>query len=298
MDLYGTNPAAVSMGNAQRQQVRDLNERIRQHNSDIAEKFSDLKSQQSSADTLAKLKETGSALWSGKGMPGKVKAYQDWRAKQSGADSTKPKTSPTEDSEATQSEGTELSETQSSSAPATESEVTTPPAETVEEGGLGRATGEAGESAAADIGESLENSTGGALKGAITSEGGEVAEGLMSKGLGFAGKAAGGLFGAAQGGMDIYEDIKAGGIAGNNNWEKAGNILQIGGAAADLVGMVFPPAALLGGVLDLAAGATDAVGEQLDADKQADDDTTEQQEDTETEVAAPQTESLVTGRVQ
>jgi hypothetical protein len=293
MDLYGTNSAAISLGNAQRQQVRDLNERIRQHNSDIADKFASLKSQESSADTLAQLKETGTALWSGKGMPDKIKAYQDWRTKQAAKSSN-----PVDEAEATQSEGTELSDTQSVSAPATESEVTSPPAETVEEGGLGRSVGEASESAAGDIGESLETATGGALKGALKTEGGEVAETLMSKGLGVAGKAAGGLFGAAQGGLDIYEDIKAGKIAGNNNWEKAGNVLQIGGAAADLVGMAFPPAALVGGILDLASGAVDEVGEKLDEDKQASDLQTQQDSETETPIATPQSQTVVTGRVQ
>jgi len=290
MDLYGTNSAAISLGNAQRQQVRDLNERIRQHNSDIADKFASLKSQESSADTLKQLKDTGTALWSGKGMPDKIKAYQDYRAKQSGKASN-----PVEEAETTQREGSELSLKQKIFG---KQEVTSPPSETVEEGGLGRSVEEAGESAAGDIGESLETATGGALKGALKSEGGEVAETLMSKGLGVAGKTAGGLFGAAQGGLDIYEDIQAKGIAGNNNWEKAGNLLQIGGAAADVVGMAFPPAALLGGVLDLASGAVDEVGEKLDEDKQASDLQTQQQSETQKEVVAPRTETVVTGRVQ
>ncbi len=81
--------------------------------------------------------------------------------------------------------------------------------------------------------------------------------------------------------MDVFEDIKAKGIAGNNNWEKAGNLLQIGGSIADIVGMAFPPAALLGGVLDLASGATDAVGEKLDADQKSKELTQEQTQDTE-----------------
>lgn len=290
MDLYGTNSAAISLGNAQRQQVRDLNERIRQHNSDIADKFASLKSQESSADTLAQLKETGTALWAGKGMPDKIKAYQDYRAKQAAKASN-----PVDEAADTQREGSELSLKQKIFG---KQEVTSPPSETVEEGGLGRATTEATESAAGDIGESLETATGGALKGALKSEGGEVAETLMSKGLGVAGKAAGGLFGAAQGGLDIYEDIQAKGIAGNNNWEKAGNLLQIGGAAADVVGMAFPPAALVGGILDLASGAVDEVGEKLDEDKQASDLQTQQASETEKPIATPQSQTVVTGRVQ
>jgi len=290
MDLYGSNNSAISLGNARRQQVRDLNERIRQHNSDVADKFAQLKSQESSADTLKQLKETGQALWSGKGMPDKIKAYQDYRAKQAAKASN-----PVDEAANTQREGSELSLKQKIFG---KQEVTSPPAETVEEGGLGRATTEATESAATDIGDSLESATGGALKGALKSEGGEVAETLMSKGLGVAGKAAGGLFGAAQGGLDIYEDIQAKGIAGNNNWEKAGNLLQIGGAAADLVGMAFPPAALLGGVLDLASGAVNEVGEKLDEDKEASDLQTQQESETVQEVADPVQATVTTGRLQ
>ena len=290
MDLYGSNSAAISLGNARREQVRDLNERIRQHNSDVADKFAQLKSQESSADTLKQLKETGQALWSGKGMPDKIKAYQDYRAKQAAKASN-----PVDEAANTQREGSELSLKQKIFG---KQEVTTPPTETVEEGGLGRATTEATESAATDIGDSLETATGGALKGALKSEGGEVAETLMSKGLGVAGKAAGGLFGAAQGGLDIYEDIQAKGIAGNNNWEKAGNLLQIGGAAADLVGMAFPPAAVLGGVLDLASGAVNEVGEKLDEDKEASDLQTQQESETVQEVAEPVQATVTTGRLQ
>lgn len=290
MDLYGSNSAAISLGNARREQVRDLNERIRQHNSDVADKFAQLKSQESSADTLKQLKETGQALWSGKGMPDKIKAYQDYRAKQAAKASN-----PVDEAANTQREGSELSLKQKIFG---KQEVTSPPAETVEEGGLGRATTEATESAATDIGDSLETATGGALKGALKTEGQELAETVMSKGLGVAGKAAGGLFGAAQGGLDIYEDIQAKGIAGNNNWEKAGNLLQIGGAAADLVGMAFPPAAVLGGVLDLASGAVNEVGEKLDEDKEASDLQTQQESETVQEVADPVQATVTTGRLQ
>jgi hypothetical protein len=124
------------------------------------------------------------------------------------------------------------------------------------------------------------------------------AEELGTTLLGKAAKGAGALGGLATGGYDIYEDIKAKGIAGNNNWEKAGNLLQIGGAAADVVGTIFPPAALLGGVLDLASAATDEIGEKSEeSDKQADLD--KQGEDAqESEVSAPVEATIATGRVQ
>jgi hypothetical protein len=64
------------------------------------------------------------------------------------------------------------------------------------------------------------------LTTALSGAGG--AKGVASKVSGVIGKA-GVLGSAALGGMDLYEDIKGGGIQGNNNWEKASNLLQIGG---------------------------------------------------------------------
>ena len=98
--------------------------------------------------------------------------------------------------------------------------------------------------------------------------------------------------------MDIYQDVKAGGIAGNNNWEKAGNLLQIGGSISDIAGTIFPPAALIGGVLDLAASATDEVGEQLEESKEGDELKKQQADAQEALVAAPVAQAVVTGDVQ
>ena len=116
------------------------------------------------------------------------------------------------------------------------------------------------------------------------------------------GEAAGVLGSAAIGGDDIYEDYKksmAAGkleIAGNNNWEKAGNILQIGGSIADVAGAFFPPAKLLGGILDLASSATGEVGQAEDntATKKLDAQQTSQ---TETAPVISQEATISTGRV-
>jgi hypothetical protein len=168
---------------------------------------------------------------------------------------------------------------------------------------MSRPTSEATDGAGADITESLENSGAkGALKTAGKEGGEEIAETLGSKLGGAAGKVAGGAFGAAMGGMDLYEDIKAGKIEGNNDWEKAGNVLQMGGAVADVVGMAFPPAALLGGILDLASGATSMIGEKLDADKTAQDTKDDAGKQTETpedtgEITAQEQVSSTVGRV-
>ena len=272
MDLYGNNSASISMGNARRQQVRDFNEQIKQHNDTVTQTMNGLLDQQKTTQTIQQAQDTAKSLWIGSKMPDRIQAFKQWNTARSGV---------------------------TPEAQALKPPISTPPAGTsttlasdvVEEGGLGRSLGQAVSGAGKDIGSALENAAGnaGSIKsaaGIVKSSGGEIAESLGSKVAGGVGKAAGGALAAAMGGMDAYEDLKAGHIVGNNNWEKAGNILQMGGAVADVVGMAFPPAALLGGVLDLASGATSLIGEKLDT-TEADATKTAAANDTEKPEAAP-----------
>lgn len=291
MDLYGSSDAAIQMGNARRQQVRDLNDRIAQHNKDVTDKISGLKDQEATTATVKDIEATGKALWTGAGMPGKVKAYQDYRA--ANAAGTAKATNVVENTAATQSADS-LSFRQKLFG---KQEITAPTTAT-EEGGLSRVATSATEEAATDVGESLANKVGGATGAALKTGIKDGAEELGTTLLGKAAKGAGALGGLAVGGYDIYQDVEAGGIAGNNNWEKAGNVLQIGGAAADVVGTIFPPAALLGGVLDLASAATDEVGEKLDETQKQDDLTQQGKDAQETQVSAPIQATIATGRVE
>lgn len=289
MDLYGADGNAVAMGNARRQQVRDLNERIKAHNDDVADKISGLKDQEASTKTLADLKATGQALWTGKGMPDRLKAFNDYYSKDN------PKTgNPTSEETATQ-----RSNTTSIEDDADEPLFDHPPAEPVAEGSnAGRSvSAEAehvvgGEAGAGEEASSLLSKG----MGKLGEEGAEMTMGGLAKtGLKKLGAGAGIIGEEVTGGIDLYDDIKAGGIAGNNNWEKAGNILQIGGAVSDLVGLAFPPAKLLGGVLDLASAGVNQVGESEDT-TDADKLDQEQQQQTETQVEAPRQSVITTGR--
>tara|TARA_R110001599_G_scaffold7233_1_gene35595 strand:- start:478 stop:1419 length:942 start_codon:yes stop_codon:yes gene_type:complete len=105
---------------------------------------------------------------------------------------------------------------------------------------------------------------------AVTAGAKDLGEGesLLAKGGKLAGKAVRGLSTAgdiAQGGLDLYADIKSGGIAGNNGFEKAGNVFQIGAGLADTVGLAFPPAELLGGLFGAVGGLFSGVGEGEEA---------------------------------
>lgn len=289
MDLYGADGNAVAMGNARRQQVRDLNERIKAHNDDVADKISGLKDQEANTKTLTDLKATGQALWTGKGMPDRLKAFNDYYSKDN------PKTgNPTSEATATQ-----RSNTTSIEDDADEPLFENPPAEPVAEGSnAGRSvSAEAehvlgGEAGAGEEASSLLSKG----MGKLGEEGAEMTMGGLAKtGLKKLGAGAGIIGEEVSGGIDLYDDIKAGGIAGNNNWEKAGNVLQIGASISDLVGLAFPPAKLLGGVLDLASAGVNQVGESEDT-TDADKLDQEQQQQTETQVDAPRQSVITTGR--
>ena len=107
----------------------------------------------------------------------------------------------------------------------------------------------------------------------------------------------GGGAAAAIGGYDIYKDFKAGGIAGDNWASKSSNILQIGGAIADVGGTVFPPLLIAGGVLDLASGVLSEIGTSKDETKAETTDDKTQASETQTSIAVSGTNESTTGRV-
>jgi len=80
---------------------------------------------------------------------------------------------------------------------------------------------------------------------ASSSGGGRLAKGFKAMGMSeetagkvaeSVGKGAGAVTGVAEAGLGIYEDIKAGKVAGDNGWEKASNIIEIGGGVLDTAG--------------------------------------------------------------
>lgn len=272
-NIYGTSSGAVSMGNARMNQVRDLNQRIKEHNDSIANQVTQAKDQIQTTQTIKTAKDTAQNLWTGAGMPDKIKSYNEWS-------NAKTATNPTTQSLSVKDKLFGKIET---SAQTPESVPDTPPTTALAEGtGTGATALE--ENATAD------SKLADGLKGTLTEEG-------ASK-LGKIAGGAGVLGSAAIGGMDLYNDFKGSPhLTGNNGWEKAGNLLQIGGSIGDVAGTVYPPAKLIGGILDLASGALDEVGEATDT-TDADKEDAIQQSETESQVEAPAPETLTTGRVQ
>ena len=279
-DLFGVNGNAVAMGNARMQQVRDFNDRVKEHNQNVTDQIQGLREAQKSADTIQAIKTQATNLWVAKDIPGKVnefnKYFADRAAGRAAASNPVANTVNNLRKQATSATDGFLSQAKQS---------TQAVREAVSEGANAAET-------VSDVAKTAESAVGKGLTTALSGT-----EGAASKVSGVLGKA-GVLGSAALGGMDLYEDIKGGGIQGNNNWEKASNLLQIGGTIGDLAGTIFPPAKLIGGVLDLASGLIDTIGEKLDEDKQGSDLTTQQAQQTEKTIATPVAETITTGRTQ
>lgn len=276
-----SNQSAIANGNARLNSVRELNERIREHNSDVADQIQNAREQLKTANTIANAQNAGMALWKGSKMPDAVKAYKDYRAKNAGAKQGSNPTSDYENSNKPDTSGN----VEDAQTPAQTTD--TPPAEPVAEGST------TGASISEDVEATGSKLTDGMPKGVLT----EAGESRLGKIAGAGGEVAGTLMSGAIGGMDLYNDIKNHTITGNNWEEKTGNILQIGGSIADVVGTFYPPAKLIGGALDLASGAISEVGEQLDT-KDSDKLTQEQQSETIQEQAVPTATSEASASIQ
>lgn len=279
-DLYGTSAQAISMGNARTQQVRDMNEKIRQHNSDVADKIQGLRDQEKSNATMLDIERTGKELWAGANMPNKVKAYQDWKAKRQASN---PESNSNKNLGADAEEGNPMRQAMSESQ--LTDEAGQPPVNEGSPAGAGA------------VEETAEVSEGAGSKLAKGMPG--VAE-MTEDGLSKLGKYAGVAGGLAQGTMDVMADFKGGKfhLAGDNTEHKIGGVLNLAGSIADVGGAVYPPLALVGGALDLASGAVNEIGDLVSEDKQSDDLKQKQAQETVQEVSVAPQPTVATGRVQ
>jgi len=306
-DLYG-NSGAIALGNMRTKMVRDMNEKVKKHNDTVQNTIQGLQDQASSAFLTKEIRDQALNLWTGKDIPGKVGEFNKYYADRASAKAKG--ANPVESTQENIAESDNAPKVEDAMTPEQETGATdAPAAEPVNEGAAqGETVAEVADSAEADVSKGLEASLSGA-ESAAKSGGEAVAKSLGEKASGLLGKA-GVLGSAALGGYDLYEDIKHKSIQGNNAWEKASNLLQIGGTLGDLAGTFFPPAKLIGGVLDLASGITDSVGEKVEEDQKSKDLKAEQQKETQksTSVAEQEksTPSLIattaltaaTGRVQ
>jgi hypothetical protein len=264
MDLYSADVGAIQEGNMRSQAVMDANNSIIEHNNNLAGQIAQLKSGQRTGDIAEGVKDAIGGTIAGGKIAGKIQAYKSWTATM---------------------KGNPISQVTKQLSDNLKNSVTAPPTSTELK----------------DTGDGIFESEG-ALdgeKGALSSAktGIKNALGVSDEALDTAGKGLGEAMSVGMAGMDIYKDIKAGGIAGDNWASKTSNILQIGGAIADVGGTVFPPLALLGGVLDIASGVGGEIGDLIDDKKQ--DQATNKLQQQQTQQTQTQTVSAPasTGRV-
>tara|TARA_R110001606_G_scaffold7782_3_gene34046 strand:+ start:813 stop:1607 length:795 start_codon:yes stop_codon:yes gene_type:complete len=246
MDIYSNDSAGIQQGNMRTRSVMDANQAVSNHNDKVANDISNLRGQQQTSQILDATKNATSQFWAAGKVPEQVKAFNQWNK------------APTATNPVSQAQGA-AADIKSPSA-AFEAPKTTTGVPELKDTGDGVFESETSLSTA-------------------TTTADDVAEDVGSK----LGKGVGTLGSVATAGIDIYQDynsLKAGhGIAGDNWASKTSNLLQIGGAIADVGGTVFPPLAMVGGAVDLIAGGFGELGDVLSAKKtSAADDATQSKE--------------------
>ncbi len=258
MDLYSSDVGAIQEGNMRTQSVNSANRAIEAHNTDVANNIRQLKGQQKSAESSAIMGETTQQFWASGKLPSAQKAFTDYT------------------SGATDFRGNPIGAVKDQANDL---------ASAAKEGQAGSATTDL-----KDVGDGIFESSEELAGGTGRTLGRTALRGLATGAVG--------VGALAQGGFDIFKDVKAGGIAGDNWASKTSNILGIAGSVADLGGTVFPPLALLGGVADIAGAAFGEVGAVKDEKKEEDSDAAAQASQTETAVVAGPVSQATTGRVQ
>lgn len=287
MDLYGTSGQAIANGNMRSQSVRDMNERIRQHNDEITNQIQGIKEQTKTAETIKEALDTGKTLWAGSKMPGAIKEYQAYKAKQAKGQATQ--SNPESETNSTLRQS------------ATEND---PLRQAMGENQLRDMAGETTRAEGSPSGSSIEEEASvlGGSKGKIQNSMEDLLEdGLTEDGVTKLGKAAGALGGATNFGIDMYQDFKGGKgfhLAGDNWEEKTGNALNAAGSIADVVGTFYPPAAIVGGAVDLVSDAFNMIGSKVEDDKKAADLDQQAKQEKTPEIQEQQQQTITTGRTE
>lgn len=273
MDIYSTDVGDVSSGNMNRRSMLQYQQAVQDHNSQIAKNIVDLKnnlssqqSQMTETEAFSGIRDGLDGLIGANGVKEGLQSVKSWSAKRNNKGNAL-KSLINESPDGVNGDVRVGDEPEASpQVQAPENSTTEPPSTASPEGTSATPSSNtnptAEEHASITVGEDGQGKTGSLIHKGIQS-----VTGLSDEAIEKVGKTTGALGSAIAGGTDLYEDLKAGKIAGDNGWEKAGNVTQIGGAISDIAGLVFPPAELVGGVLDLVGGALDGIGEFFEGSK-------------------------------
>ncbi len=293
MDIYSNDVGDVSSGNMNRKSMIQYQQAVDNHNSQIAKNIVDLKnnlssqqSQMSEAEAFSGIRDGLDGLLGANGVKEGLQSYKAWSTKRNNKGNAL-KSLINESPDGVNGDirvGDEPEASPQVQAP--ENSTTEPPATASPEGTSATPSSNtnptAEEHASITVGEDGAGKSGSMIHNGIKS-----VTGLSDEAIEKVGKGAGALASGISGGLNLYQDLKAGKIAGDNGWEQAGNITQIGGAISDVAGVFFPPAELVGGALDLVGGALDGIGEFFEGSKKK-----EEAQKTEQEAVQQQKEQI------
>ena len=280
MDLYSSSVADIQNGNMRSRSQLALSQGIASHNSDLALQIKDLKlrgdqiTQQGKNALKSQSIEQGiqgviGGFMEARGVKSGLQTYKDYVAKGQSKASALSNLKST----AGGVEGdVRVGDTQTAPSVEQRPQTTTEPnATATPEGEPAQNHNSTGGDV--DINPSAEEHNvitagedGAGKSGSMIHNGMKNITGLTDESIERVGRGAGALASAGSVGIDIYQDIKKKSF-GDNGWEAAGQVSQIGGAIADTIGVAFPPAELLGAGLGLVGGVLDDIGEAFESSK-------------------------------
>ena len=303
MDLFVNDVGDIASGNMRSRAQASANRAVDEHNQILAGQITQLhknlqekKSAITENETLKDVQDGVQAFMGASGVRNTLKQYQEASAKgMSKADALSSAVRQGAEEQRRVGQGVEGEVERMANPLSTDK----PPASATPEGQSAMGSSETAPTTAEH--ESLtvgEGESGGMLKKGMASTLGisEELSGKVMRGVGAVGS-------AAQGGYDLFQDIKSGHVVGSNGWERAGNITQSGASALDIIGVAFPPAEIAGGVLSVVGGGLDAVGELFEGKKkkqeaQQEEKATEEKEQKEKEVQVPVTQASQVAQAQ
>jgi len=304
MDFMIQDSGDIASGRMRRRENEAMNSAVQEHNQQIANNINTLKtnltnnlSSLNESETLSEGVGVAKDLMGLGGVKDGFKEYQRWQQTRAPSKNQQMRQQLREEPVEPQDEGNVRIGDQPNAQPQTETpenSTTTPPAEPTPEGTPATPSSNTAptdsEHTAITAGEDDAGKTGSMLHDGIKS-----ATGLSDEAIEKIGKGAGVVGAGITGGLDIYQDVKSGKIAGDNGWEQAGNVTQIAGSLADIAGAVpvLAPLAVVGGLLDLLGGGLDAIGEAVEGDKKKEQVQQQEQEQEQKQKEQEEQETVV-----
>ena len=279
MDFFVQDSGDIASGNTRSRENEAMNSAIQDHNQQIANNINTLKtnltnnlSSMNETEALTEGVSTAKDLMGIGSLKDGFKQYQRWsQTRNAPSKNDQLRQNLRQQPVEPQDEGNVRIGDQTNAEPTVEqpqNTTTSPPSEPTPEGQAATPSSNTAptdsEHTAITTGEDDAGKEGSMLHNGIKN-----ITGISDEAIEKVGKAGGAVGAAVTGGLDIYQDIKAHKIAGDNGWEQAGNVAQIGGSLADIASVVpvLAPLAVVGGVLDLIGGGLDAIGTAVEGDK-------------------------------